>query len=554
MTSGKMSISVDLETGYAELVLNVGPITAGEKNRKKMKNSHLRKRESETVSGAVCALLNSGGGVVKAKIEDQNYSLTRDGIGLDLENSFRNMLPVLHKHLDYMKPEGCLLIFVKAWILGISGQHLITLKTNLYTRGVSSSVEMNAPVALQFLRDRREHGGKSDSRGNFACDECQDCPATFFNKTKLTYKDAFPFTKSTHLEVKFCPKKNSLEYITESLPQSVSAFANTNGGYLFFGIDGKNQQIIGFEAEESDLAHLESEIAKCIRQLPVYHFCEEKEEIKYLCRFIEVHGPGGVCSYVCALRVERFCCAVFAKQPDSWHVEDNCVKPFTTEEWVKLQMDVTPGFSEQTSKTTLQSPSPPCIPSGWSACDNSECQPQTGHLPVSTKPTCIPETLCTELFSQHRGLEQLMQTEMGSLRQGTLIFSKSWSVDLGLQDIKGVICNVFQITEGSLPTLYFVVRVGEESEGECTVLQELGDELKDYSRRTALTLKQKLVSLGGYTEKIGIMIKILYWDHNKVLKYDSDSKIRYPGTYYLTTITVRRLLKAVYTVLSSRSL
>lgn len=84
--------------------------------------------------------------------------------------------------------------------------------------------------------------------------------------------------------------------------------------------------------------HLESEIEKCIRQLPVTHFCEEREKIKYTCKFMEVHKPGAACSYVCALRVERFCCAVFAAEPESWHVEDSCVKRFAAEDWVRLQM------------------------------------------------------------------------------------------------------------------------------------------------------------------------------------------------------------------------
>ncbi|XP_009950607.1 PREDICTED: schlafen family member 12-like, partial [Leptosomus discolor] len=41
-----------------------------------------------TIAWAVCALLNSGGGVVKAEIENENYNLERDKIGLDMEETF----------------------------------------------------------------------------------------------------------------------------------------------------------------------------------------------------------------------------------------------------------------------------------------------------------------------------------------------------------------------------------------------------------------------------------------------------------------------------------
>ena len=82
----KMNITVDQDTDYAELVLSVGEITLGEKTRDSMKDSQLRRKEAKSILQAVCTLLNSGGGVVKAHIKNQNYSFTRDGMGLDLVN------------------------------------------------------------------------------------------------------------------------------------------------------------------------------------------------------------------------------------------------------------------------------------------------------------------------------------------------------------------------------------------------------------------------------------------------------------------------------------
>ncbi|OWK14931.1 hypothetical protein Celaphus_00000700, partial [Cervus elaphus hippelaphus] len=43
------------------------------------------------------------------------------------------------------------------------------------------------------------------------------------------------------------------------------------------------------------------------------------------------------------LKIEPFCCAVFAKKPDSWHVKDNQVMQLSVEEWVQLMMDPEPG-------------------------------------------------------------------------------------------------------------------------------------------------------------------------------------------------------------------
>ncbi|XP_051014095.1 schlafen family member 12-like [Acomys russatus] len=345
-----MGISVDLEDRSAKLVLNVGAITLGEKNRKGMKNC-LRKRERENMSQAMCALLNSGGGVIKVKIENKNYSLLRDGLGLDLEASLCKCLPFIQRHLDFMERGGYFYISVKSWSLDIFGLPIGTLRTNLYIRSLSSSVELSAAAAAELLQQLEETGGRACVRPRWpASRPCpgiegesllEDLAVAFFSKTEVQYEENFPFTRSIYVEVKLLSVKQLLKCVRELIPRTVSAFANTDGGYLFIGLDGKKQQVIGFEAEEGDLVHLESEIAKCIRQLPVTHFCEEKGTVKYSCKFIEAHKSGAVCSYVCALRVERFCCAVFAAEPESWRVEDSCVRSFTTEEWVKLQMDPT---------------------------------------------------------------------------------------------------------------------------------------------------------------------------------------------------------------------
>ncbi|XP_076399114.1 schlafen family member 2-like [Peromyscus maniculatus bairdii] len=539
----KMSISADQEMDYVEVVLSVGEITLGEKNRKLMKDAQPRRREAQNMSQAVCTLLNSGGGVVKAHLKNSNYSLTRDGIGLDLENSFGDILPFPHKYLHYMQKKDYFLIFVKPWNGNIFGHYVLTLKTNFYMRSFSFSDELKMPNTVHFLKIiknpelkscfRQSLPGKSDS---------DEILATFFNKEELTYKETFGFTKSKLAEVKMSPK----DKIIEILPKTVSAFANIDGGYLFIGLDGENQQIIGFEAERSDLDHLKSEIEKCIQQLSVTHFCEEQEKIKYTCKFIPVHRLGAVCSYVCALRVERFCCTVFAADPNSWHVEDNCVKRFTAEEWVKLQMDTPPGFSRRKDKWTLQSSIPPLRPRSGSADDIPGIQQQSDHLPVvSRKVTCSPEALFMEFFSEHERYEELVRTELGSLRQGTLVISKSWPLGIDLPEKQEVILDVLHISQDSLLTLHSFIRGDEELEGDSTVLTDLGAKLKNYCKQTARTLKQMLVNLGGYTGNIGFAIKITYLGHRAVSLYDSSSIISYPRNYYLTSKTARDLVKAL---------
>ncbi|XP_052050426.1 ribonuclease SLFN12-like isoform X2 [Apodemus sylvaticus] len=541
----KRNISVDQDTDYAELVLSVGEMTLGEKNRNSMKDSQRRRKEAKNILQAVCALLNSGGGVVKAHIKNKNYSFTRDGIGQDLVKSLPSILNLPHKYLDYMQHKDYFFTFVKPWKPNHKGPGITTLRTNLYQRRISSSHELTSAAALHFLRSRPSSPGKIIH--NELLNECLN----LFNRDWLAYEETFCFTKSTHAEVKLTPKEKIFpkKEILEILPQTVSAFANTDGGYLFIGLDGKTQKIIGFKAEESDLMLLESEIEKCIRQLPVTHFCEEKENIKYTCKFIEVHKSGAVCSYVCALRVERFCCAVFAAEPESWHVEDSCVKRFTTEEWVKRQMDPRAGFSKQ-EKHTLQSSSPSQGPHSCFPYDDPDAPQHSAPLPViSGKVIRSPEALCMKPFLPHEGYEQFLLTELCSLPKGTLVISKSWALDLGLQEKQGVICDVLHGSQDSLLTLHGFVCGDEDLEVNSALLRKLGAELKGYYKQIALTLKQTLVNQGGYTGKIGIVTKITYLGHKAVCLYDSSSKIRYPRKYYLTTKTVKDLEKALAEIL-----
>ncbi|XP_024625116.1 LOW QUALITY PROTEIN: schlafen family member 12-like [Neophocaena asiaeorientalis asiaeorientalis] len=557
MASRKMTIRVVLDTNYAELVLDVGKVTFGEKNRKKMKDCQLRKKQNENVSQPVVALLNSGGVVCRAEIENENYSYEKDGIGLDLENSFANIVSFVSKYLDFMQQGKCFLIFVKSWSSETSGLRIATLSSNLYKRDITSVKVMNATAALEFLKDRLETGEgfslipkSPPKRYRFDVQEessMKALAADFFNRMQLRYREKLTFTESTHVEMKDYSTEKLLQRIKDILPQYVSAFANTRGGYLFIGLSEKNQEVTGFKAEKSDLDKIEKEIEQCISKFPVYHFCIEMKKINYSCKFLEVYDEGSLCGYVCALKIELFCCAVFAKKPNSWHVKDNQVMQLTVEEWGQLMLDPEPNFSRSFEEMNLQQSMLSPIPLDWSLYKykNLESQEQRYHLTVpSEKVTYVPEILYEKLFSQHKGLAQLIHNEIGSVHQGTLIFSKSWSLDLGLQENQKVICDALLIAQDRPPVLY-------------TFLRELNKELKGYSIQTALTLKKKLVKIGGYSGKVCVMTKI-YWSEesstltegNIRLLHDSSLSAIYPKSYTLiTTQIMSDLKKALFIVL-----
>ncbi|XP_060243125.1 schlafen family member 12-like [Meriones unguiculatus] len=205
------------------------------------------------------------------------------------------------------------------------------------------------------------------------------------------------------------------------------------------------------------------------------------------------------------------------------------------------------GFINRGDKWTLQASIPPHIPCTQFFCDYPDATRQSARFPVgSGRMICSPAALSTHRFSQQQRCEQLLQTEWGSLPKGSLLIHESWVLDLGLQEKQEVIISVvLPISQDGLLTLHSFVRGDKELEDDSPVLRELGSKLKDCCKHTALTLKQRLVNLGGYTGKIGIVIKITYLGHKEASLYYSSSQIHYPIRYYPTNETAVDLEKAV---------
>lgn len=353
-TSAKMSVKVDLETNFAECVLNAGKVILGNKQRNEM-NPQLQKKQNKIIMNAICALLNSGGGVVKAEIENKDYNYEIHGVGLKMPSIFKG-------YLDEMQQGDLFLIFVRSWNAEASGVRLASLSSNLYHRYRTSNDVMNSQEALAFLKGRSQTLVNTNDSNSLSPQKVQvgvqndgnirASAAALFARTRLQFLEKLNFTKSLHIEFKMFSTEVS-QCFDESLPSCVSAFANTEGGYIFFGVHDETSQVVGCEKEKIDLATLSQSIDNCIRKLPVHHFCTQRREIKYAVKFLQVHNQGVLHGYVCAVKVEQFCCAVFAKVPSSWQVKDNRVKRLATKEWIAWMMEADPGQGAESTMIAM---------------------------------------------------------------------------------------------------------------------------------------------------------------------------------------------------------
>ena len=104
--------------------------------------------------------------------------------------------------------------------------------------------------------------------------------------------------------------------------------------------------ILGCPKDNVDRDSLKTVANEAISKLPVFHFCssKDKDKVSYETRVIDVFQEGNLYGYLCVIKVEPFCCAVFSEAPISWMVDkEKGVYRLNTEEWVRMMVDVGPG-------------------------------------------------------------------------------------------------------------------------------------------------------------------------------------------------------------------
>ncbi|XP_007485576.1 protein SLFN14 [Monodelphis domestica] len=510
-------LQVDIETHYAEVVVEVGSVTFGEEYRKRMTDSHLKRTQNSKIIRAICALLNSGGGVIKAEIENRSYNYQCDGLGQDLETSFQKLLPLASQNfLDYLQQDHSLFIFVKPWIMKAVGPQIriCSLSSNIFQRDVTCTVNLTASRALELLKEKQSRIQRGRENlpmwhpKKVLVSEIQEeedmrvFASEFFKKDWLLYKEKLNFTESTHVELKRFTTKKILPRIKDMLPRYVSAFANTKGGYLIFGVDDKTNEVFGCQKDKVHPLQLQKDIQSCIEKLPIFHFCSGKPNINFTTKIIDVYDNDCLYGYVCVVKVEPICCIVFAEAPDSWIIRNNFVERLKPEEWVSQLMDIHPAPPGLTQDNDLPLGLWETDPLRRSTCSqvwHYKKTLQQSLLSVTSQEIGFkPESLCQELFSEHYGLEKLMKKMTRHFSQGILIFSRSWAVDIGLRKDDRVLCDALLIAINSPPILYTIVRGSNQMDGF------------EYSRYTALQLKQKLANVGRYTGKVCIIPQLLH--------------------------------------------
>ncbi|XP_015426253.1 PREDICTED: schlafen family member 11 [Myotis davidii] len=598
----KHNPSLVVELSFPDLVINVGEVTLGEKNRKKLQKAQ-RDQEKEKVSQAACALLNSGGGVIRMEMANGDEHPVE--MGLDLEESLRTLIQSLdfQAFFEYNQQGRCFYIFVKCWNTDFFPEdrfkpRICSLDSSLHLRSATSVLSMDSREAFRFLETKKRNANLLEKEPpnkipRVAKQNFHDSnPAhLIFLRDQLKHGEILPFPESQYVEFKQFSTKRipdrvkdiKLLKLSEDFESQLSLSSRpplSRPVYSKKGLEYKEdlqQRLFSVSSEdlqftpESLLEELYSE----------YEGLEEliKKQMHPFSRGILIFSRSWAVDLSLQEKQGVICDALLVTQnspPILYTIlgeqdADGQLYCTSTAFTLKQKLVNMGGYTGKLCvMTKVLHLSPESNAESFEGSDSLIKYPKSYYLADTKQMEALlqslvivllsfrsflsdqlglssedlqftPESLLEELYSEYEGLEELIKKQIASFSRGILIFSRSWAVDLSLQEKQGVICDALLVTQNSPPILY-------------TILGEQDADGQLYCTSTAFTLKQKLVNMGGYTGKLCVMTKVLHLspESNAESFEGSDSLIKYPKSYYLAdTKQMEALLQSLVIVLLS---
>ncbi|XP_078278510.1 schlafen family member 13-like [Rhinoraja longicauda] len=550
-----------METPYPDLVLDAGTVDFGEMHRNNMNKKPFKKAQCKNLVIAACALLNSGGGIIHVKVRNENYKRSIDAIGSDIEAGIYSLL-IKQSLIEFMQQGTTMRIFVQSWIRSINEKsklpRLCSIASNVYCRSGTQCIQLSSLEVENLFQTKSTSSQSSDEEDSDSSNgpaakkpllnpKCLNTELPFdrLDQKEFQHGEILNFGESEHIEFKDFSGKCISDRINEVIPTLMSSFANANSGFIFIGVTDL-RVVVGCKLEEPD-----SFISNIVKnKLKIEHNCSCPRGISYTLNVASVMKGSEVVGSLIILYMKQSCCVVFTDNPDSWTVEDDQVKRMESNKWTEMLLAKDPemkehgmNFKKELSETAL----PPRYKTVLSLGGDDSLDKIVQKLYKEDRNSfsgikTYPETFCEKLFHGHPGLESLLPGMKPGRRKGILIFSRSWAVDINLPGHQGVICDALLLATGGAPLLYTIVR--EENEA-----------ITEYSRNTAMTIKQKLVNVGGYAGKLCVIPKILHYvdpemaeDGNASCQRQIENvlQVRYPSSYEnLTKDDITKLLKAV---------
>ncbi|MEE6469706.1 hypothetical protein FKM82_008733 [Ascaphus truei] len=525
-----------------------------------MKDKALKAKQNLNIISSVCALLNSGGGIVLVRRENEDYVYDKHSLGLDIENALTDIVDPSQKsfHCDFMQRDGYLYIFVKTWSNSSNTgqiQRICSLATSIFTRDLSSTYKAS-PMNVMKLIDDKQNKQKNNCPGVIIkkSKKSPNIPSeaevigSLLKRDSLLLGEIVPLSESQHVELKEFGGPKCEVRIKELLPKYISAFANKDGGYLIIGVSDKEKKVTGC-GKGIEVSKFEAMVKHAMGKLKRFHFCSPQDE-DVSCHLYskDVLDASGIhFGYVLFLEIKTFCCLVFHEDPNSWIVEADQPKQLHVAQWMEMMMMNKKEDSGITDLISQFNPElnprygPPLTKPVYSKKGQESLQEVQRNLfgVVEDQIRIKPEGLYNELCREIPDLKDLMEKLLPKTG-GVLILSRSLAVDVGQKCHQNVVCDALLIATGSYPTLYTLLKTE-------TSLEDF-----HYLRSTAYAIKQKLVNIGGYSGRLCVLPKPLLLQSENANPDINWPDVVYPASYKLDSIgSVQELLRSLLIIMLS---
>ncbi|KAG8587778.1 hypothetical protein GDO81_005781 [Engystomops pustulosus] len=522
---------------YPDNVLFTEEALLGEHRRKRMKKDTAT-HQRENIREAVCAVLNSGGGIVIIPSSDKDFKYSTDGLGLDLENELNKLICDLPSpdYYEFSQEGSDLIIFVKTWGRQKKYPKLCTADTGLYIRNFTSK-KIATAMQVEDLIERKSQGeGKRFCSSTVPVDK--SVIEGLLKREYLCLNEKLEFSESNYVDFKDFSSEKYLQRIREEMKLYFSAFGNSSGGYLIIGVDDKGT--VKGCARESNRSDLKCYIEECIKRMIFVHLgdCKQKNEFHTL-TIKDVRNENNHSGFVICLEIKPVCCLCFVKDPQSWIFNGKPVQ-LSASEWVKIVAahGSEPALEVQFERLTIEE-RPPLAKQVYTKKGMETLLKLQNNLfgNIEDRTIIKPDELFKDLKAQYPDLKYQLNNLVPD-SGAVLLVSRSWAVDVDQKSNPNVICDILLLSPNNYPTLYSVFSA-EVSENDFF-----------YAQKTAFALKERLVNIGGYKRKLCVIPKML------CLNAEDDNssfpwlEMKYPETYKLPDLgSVKELLPSLTIVI-----
>ncbi|KAK3095720.1 hypothetical protein FSP39_018052 [Pinctada imbricata] len=492
---------------------------------------------NDVVLKYVCALLNSGGGILHMKSLDYNHGVKSKDLDLwwsGMENKFADIISGddICNYFDMVGnfDDPDLYLFVK------SAEHICTIDYHARLPTDTATHEVSYHSVIKLLRKEGR------------CCSLADLPPIpehfFYGKTCEQMKQETKQIQFKQLSTPNNPDSLMLpDRMSHMVSKYVSAFANHEGGHIFFGIEDDRAAVYGEQLNPLDqqraVALVQNRMNiviwgdarfKAIKGVhwdinfyPVENCPKKKQKHRVVVVVSVCKFPGGV----------------FTACPDSYFInEEGNVQSWVFHQW-KLSMLNSfrdkPELHNRFVRLPISVPQAPLVFTLKHTIQGIKAKLLRENVVNKPQPQHFLETYAS--MDDRRFIYEIL----GEFNTGKhlCIFVNCWGLAIALQRPEEVICDVLILSESHGCHLLTFAKSDEPH-------------VHQHSQSVAASIKFKFVSLGGCTDKFGIVCHLIcMYSHNHEEFKQSLTEYFYPSHFYVTLSKLDNLIEAMVISISA---